>query len=149
MNVTGGGTAQFTEYDCTCPVFSDGAIADVTGGNMQGSCTPPPGQIWSLFHLKAEIPQAVTDWQRSLPASAAPPLVCPAKLNLGDQFVNFFSFACDPAGQINGVPVATCHCPLGEPLDGTTVPPDTAFLTQAGQGDQAICEQHPVAGPLP
>ena len=41
LNVTGGGTAFFPEADCTRPIFSGEAIADLTGGNMQGSCKPP------------------------------------------------------------------------------------------------------------
>jgi hypothetical protein len=48
VNVTSGGTVLFPEADCTCPIFSGHAIADVTGGNMTGSCEPPePGKIWS------------------------------------------------------------------------------------------------------
>jgi hypothetical protein len=43
----------------------------------------------------------------------------------------------------------TCHCPSGESLEGTQVWPDTAFATQAGQGNQDICSQFPVAGPIP
>ena len=48
VNVIGGGTATFPEYNCTCTTF-DGrpAIADLNGGNM--SCTPPHDQIWSLY----------------------------------------------------------------------------------------------------
>ena len=45
VNVTGGGTATFPEYDCTCPILDGPSIADLTGGNIQGSCTPPSGQI--------------------------------------------------------------------------------------------------------
>jgi hypothetical protein len=43
-----GGTAVFPEADCTCPVLLAPSIANLAGGNMQGSCEPPgPGQIWS------------------------------------------------------------------------------------------------------
>jgi hypothetical protein len=149
VNVTGGGKAVFPEYDCTCPVFRGSSVADLAGGNMQGSCTPPPGQIWSLYQPNAHIPQAITDWSRLPSKDKAPPLICPADLKLGDKLVNCFSFACDPAGMINGVPVATCHCPLGESLKGTSVPPATAFGTQAGQGNAAICSAFPVGGPPP
>src|SRR5262249_38040038 len=45
VNVAGGGTAQFPEASCTCPVYNGPAIADVNGGNMRGSCAAPgPGQ---------------------------------------------------------------------------------------------------------
>jgi hypothetical protein len=149
VNVTGGGTATFPQYDCTCPIVNGPSIADLAGGNMQGSCTPPAGQIWSLYQPRRHIPQAITGWTRGPSKSSAPPLVCKAGLNLGDQLVNCFSFACSPAGRIRGVPVANCHCPLGESLDGTPVLPATAFGTQAGQGNTAICADHPVGGPLP
>ena len=149
VNVTAGGTASFPQYDCTCPILSGPAIADLNGGNMQGSCKPPPDQVWSTYSPRPRIPQALTGWSRGVPESNAPPLVCPASLNLGDQQVNCFSFACDPAGSINGVPVATCHCALGESEEGTSVPPNTTFFTQAGQGDRAVCADHPVGGVLP
>jgi hypothetical protein len=150
VNVTTGSTAQFPEYDCTCPILRSPAIADLTGGNMQGSCQPPSeNQVWSLYSPRLQIPQALNGWMRGASATSAPPLICPARLNLGDQLVNCFSFACDLAEGINGVPVATCHCPLGESTAGTSVPPNTAFATQAGQGNAAICAEHPVAGALP
>jgi hypothetical protein len=149
VNVIGGGTANFPEADCTCPIFSGHAIADLAGGNMTGSCEPPsPDQIWSIYSLRTHIPQAINDWEPSGSEAAAPPLFCPAALNQGDQFVNCFSFACDSLRYINGVPVATCHCPIGESLEGKAVKPQTGFLTQAGQGDHRFCFKHPVAGPI-
>jgi hypothetical protein len=131
VNVIGGGTATFPEYNCTCPVFDGPAIADLAGGNMEGSCTPPQGQIWSLYQPRLQIPQAITNWSRLPSKSFAPPL------------------ACDPGGEIHGVPVATCHCPLGESIEGKAVAPNTTFVTQAGQGNTEICFDHPVAGTLP
>jgi hypothetical protein len=116
---------------------------------MQGSCTPPQDQIWSLYQPRSHIPQAITNWSRFRSKSAAPLLVCGADLNQGNQLVNCFSFSCDPAGEIHGVPVATCHCPLGESVAGKSVAPNTAFGTQAGQGNTDICFDHPVAGTLP
>jgi hypothetical protein len=148
VNVTGGGTASFPEYNCTCPIFDGPAIADLNGGNMHGSCTPPHDQIWSLYQPRLQIPQAITNWSRLPHKSFAPPLVCGADLNQGNQVVNCFSFACDLGGEIRGVPVATCHCPLGESLDGTAIESNTAFATQAGQGNTRICFDHPVGGPL-
>jgi hypothetical protein len=40
VNVSGDRKALFPEADCTCPIFSGEAIADLKGGNMQGSCEP-------------------------------------------------------------------------------------------------------------
>jgi hypothetical protein len=149
VNVIGGGTATFPEYNCTCPIFDGPAIADLNGGNMHGSCTPPHDQIWSFYQPRSNIPQAITNWSRLPSKSHAPPLVCGADLNQGNQQVNCFSFACDRAGEINGVPVATCHCALGESPAGQAVEPNTAFGTQADQGNTQICFDHPVGGALP
>src|SRR5262245_33137043 len=144
-----GGTARFPEADCTCPVLLGPSIANLAGGNMQGSCEPPgPGQIWSTYQPRPNIPQALTEWVATPPEDAAPPLFCPKRLNQGDQLVNCFSFLCDSQRYMNNVPVVTCHCPIGESLAGTPVPAPTAFLTQAGQGDRSYCFKHPVSGPI-
>ena len=144
-----GHDANFPEADCTCPVILGPSLANLSGGNMQGSCEPPgPGQIWSSFQIRPNIPQALTNWVPTPPEASAPPLFCPKSLNLGNQLVNCFSFLCDSQTYINNVPVVTCHCPIGESLAGTSVPPHTSFLTQAGQGDQAFCAEHPVSGPI-
>jgi hypothetical protein len=149
VNVSGDGTALFPEADCTCPVFSGNAIGDLIGGNMKGSCEPPSSdQIWSLYSVRSEIPQEINGWVPTGPGASAPLLFCSKNRNLVDQFVNCFSFACDSLRYINGVPVATCHCPIGESLAGKHVAPHTAFLTQAGQEDHAFCAEHPVAGPI-
>ena len=145
VNVSGDGTASFLESDCTCPI-----LRSLTCGNMKGSCEPPSAeQIWSLYSVRKEIPQEINGWIPTGPKAAAPILFCSKDLNLGHQLVNCFSFACDSLRCINNVPVATCHCPIGESLSGTRVQPHTAFASQAGQGDQAFCAQHPVAGPIP
>ncbi len=149
VNVTGGGTATFPEVACTCPIFSGVARADVTGGNMQGSCeSPGPGQIWSLYFPKANIPQEINNWVPTGPGAKAPPQVCPKNLDAGNGISNCFSFACNSETYINGVPVATCHCPMGESFAGTPIPPRTAFATQVGQGDQQFCFRHPVSVPI-
>lgn len=44
--------------------------------------------------------------------------------------------------------VATCTYPIGETFDGTPIPPDTAFFTQAGQCSVSYCSQHPVSDPI-
>jgi hypothetical protein len=150
VNVTGGGTADFPEADCVCPIFYGRAIADLNGGMMSGSCAPPStDQLWSIYSNSKFIPQAINGWAQSGPAALAPKQVCRARLNLGDESVNCFGFACDSETYINGVPVATCHCALGESFNGTAVAPHTAFWTNAGQRDQDICGDYPAAVPLP
>jgi hypothetical protein len=149
VNVSGGGTAQYPEAECTCPIESGEAVADVAGGNMKGSCKPPgEGEIWSLYDPKKEIPQAITGWVPTGPAAQAPLLTCSKDLNLGHQLVNCFSFACNAERYVNGVPVASCYCPIGEGLDGSAVAPHTTFVTQAGQDDDGYCAEHPVGGPV-
>ena len=143
-----GGTATFPEADCTCPVILGPSIANLAGGNMEGSCVPPEDKMWSTYQPRPNIPQALTDWVPTLPEAAAPPLFCPKSALKGNQLVNCFSFRCDSQTYMNNVPVVTCHCPIGESLAGTPVPPRTAFLTQAGQGDEAYCAKYPVSGPI-
>jgi len=159
VNLPGGGTAKFPQADCLCPIFHGRALADVTGGNMQGSCDPPvppsTGQIWSLFSPEKEIPQDLTNWAQ-VPESKqdAPQQICPAtKANLIAQSANCFSFSCDSATYVaseNGrvVPVVTCHCPMGESFSGTPVKPYRAFAIQAGQTDASYCGMHPITLPL-
>jgi len=155
------GTASFHQAQCTCPIFPGPSIADVSGGNMglrpgPGRCTPPTivngrnvgnDGIWSLYSPMAEIPQEINNWNQGKKKSAAPPNFCPASLT--NTFANCFSFACERAGKINGVEVATCFCPIGESLTGAVVAPGTAFGTQAGQGNVAICSEIPVGAPFP
>jgi hypothetical protein len=148
VRTAAGGTATFPEANCKCPVILGPSIANLAGGNMQGSCVPKRGQIWSTYQPRPNIPQAITNWVPSLPEAAAPPLFCSKSRNLGNQLVNCFSFACNSQTYINNVPVVTCHCPIGESLAGTSVPAHTSFLTQAGQGDPAFCADHPVSGPI-
>src|ERR1700732_4862997 len=84
-----GGTATCPEADCTCPVLLGPSIANLAGGNMQGSCEPPePGKIWSTYQPRPNIPQALTNWGPTLPEAAAPPLFCPKRLGRGNQLVN-------------------------------------------------------------
>ena len=170
VNVTGGGTASFPQVECTCPILYGKALADVTGGNMQGSCNPPSpnkmppsptGLIWSLFSPEDDIPQQLNGWSQ-IPEGidAAPQQICPAARNLGDKSVNCFSFACDSpvyeTSDVNGnpspgggiVPVVTCHCAIGESFAGTPVPAHTAFAIQAGQKDRAYCAKYPISLPF-
>lgn len=149
VNVAGGGTARYPEAECTCPVESGQAVADVVGGNMRGSCAPPaPGDLWSLYAIKKEIPQAINGWVTTGPAAQAPLLYCSKNFNLGSQLANCFSMACNNEHYVNGVPVASCYCPIGESPEGTIVAPHTAFVTQAGQDDYSFCAAHPVGGPV-
>jgi hypothetical protein len=66
-------TALFDEAVCTCPIFPSPGLADVSGGNMKGTCEPPTevnGQrteqgIWSWYLPTDHIPQAINNWSRA------------------------------------------------------------------------------------
>jgi hypothetical protein len=59
-------TTTFEESQGTCPIFTGPAIADVKGGNMTGSCAPPPNNwVWSLYQLNSHIPQEINDWKKN------------------------------------------------------------------------------------
>ena len=136
----------FDEAQCTCPIFPGPSIADVLGGNMNGNCQQPPNNgVWSLYSPMSQIPQAINDWKKNGEKARAPGFDCPGN---NFQFANCFSFACVRAGKINGVPVATCFCPIQEGLDAQPIPVGTPQLTQAGQCQESICSQLPVAGPF-
>jgi hypothetical protein len=153
VNVPSEGTTRlFPEANCTCPVFSGFSVADVVGGNMKGSCeTLSSDELWSLYALRLRnFPQEINNWATSGPQAVAPFLSCPASIGQAHQQVNCFSFACTTAGQSsNGVPLATCHCALGESPEGKRVQPHTAFVSQAGQKNMEFCFRHPVAGTVP
>jgi hypothetical protein len=151
VNVAGGGTASFPEAACTCPVFFGPSIADLNGGNMQGSCrSPGPNQVWSLYWPKTNIPQAINNWKLTPAATAAPFQLCSSDEAVGGTFANCFSFACTlDRKHPFAVPTATCYCPLGENPNGEAVPPDTAVITPAGQCNSDICSEHPVGAAFP
>ena len=158
---TADGTAVFPEAQCICPIFRGPSIADVSGGNMgtplgPGNCTAPTtvngmdvgdDGIWSLYSPRGHIPQEINDWSRRRKLSAAPPNFCPGDTT--NTFAQCFSFACERAGEINGVKVARCFCPIGESLTGRKVAAGTPFGTQAGQGNEDICSEIPVCAPFP
>ncbi len=56
-------TADFPEADCTCPILYGRATADVNGGQMSGTCTPPsPDEVWTIWSSAKHVPQAMNDW---------------------------------------------------------------------------------------
>jgi hypothetical protein len=113
---------------------------------MNGSCQPPPNNgVWSLYELNSEIPQAINDWKKNGPKAAAPAFICTGN---NVQFSNCFSFACVRAGEIKGVPVATCFCAIQEGIDAQPIPVGSQFITQAGQCAQSICTQFPIGAPF-
>lgn len=146
VNVAGGGTAFFPEAACRCPIYDGPALADLNGGNMQGSCDAPgKDQVWSLYWPKENVPQEINDWKRTPAATEVEFQLCSDSDDVGATFANCFSFACTiDRNHPKGVPTATCFCPLGEDPNGQPVAAHTAVITPAGQCNSSICSQHPV-----
>jgi hypothetical protein len=129
----------YPEVECRCPILEGKALADTQAGNMTGSCDiPRPGTVWSLFAPRVFYPQEASGFSLRPQDMRARVQMCGADLNQGYNASNCFSFICDDLG--NGT--ASCRCPMGQ------VPANTAFLTEAGQGDPQACMQHPVSLPL-
>ena len=120
-----------------CPILRGPAIADLSGGNMTGSCTSPKGHVWSLFSVRQTIPQAPS-WDRSKVVFTK--YTTTATNGVSNQF----SFLCKKIKPINGVPLASCLGAENEMLDGSPVVVGTAVVTEAPAGTL-----YPVGGPLP
>jgi hypothetical protein len=153
-----GVVMTYPEMQCTCPVVTGASIADLGGGNMQGSCAIPaanakyPNPIWSLFSVNAALPQQSAPIPYSTTAGGQQ--ICPGT---GNQMVtNCWSFQCtiDATSPYPGVTTATCFCPLGENLTGDPVAAGTKFFTEAGgaaataAGKADACNYNPVGAPF-
>ncbi len=132
------GKAGFSEAKAQCPVIDGPAIADVLGGNMEGSCEPSaPGHVWSLFYPFSEVQQWPT-WE-TLP-------VVPRTFVSGPtaNSSNMFSMDCVLGEVVEGLLLSDCFGPINENLRGGVVTFGTEMLTAAP--DNAT---FPVSGPLP
>ena len=140
------GYRNYPEAVCTCPVLQgkfQASGADL--GQMQGSCAQPDvGLVWSLYS-PMPLPQAFNYNPYSGTQSRVQ--VCPASPNRS--FANCFGFKCAlNAERVNGVLLATCHCPLDDDMYGNPVPRgSTAFKNEAGQRDPNYCSLLPVSVP--
>ena len=142
VNQPNGGTVQFPEVTCNCPVLPEGdkgAIANLNGGNMAGSCdntgNPYPGGVWSLFQPNSTLPQEIYGWNsQDAPANN----ICLQAVNSARRYSNCFSFACEAPQQLTAadgsiVKVSKCHCPVGEDVfSALPERPGSGFLTQFG-----------------
>jgi hypothetical protein len=178
VNTPNGGKRWFREVQCTCPVVNTNtatasndpivqaayptalpAIANVTGGNMRGSCAYPEsaagysGGIWSLYSTVAQFPQKTTLNGDTWATSPATLNHCSKTLNQGRRFANCFSFKCGAPYLSNGVLVSDCSCPQGEDvLSALPAPAATSFFTNAGGNastqdeKDAYCSAQPVGG---
>lgn len=158
VNKPEGGTRNFQEAKCTCPVLpagDTGAIANLAGGNVQGSCASEAGTVWSLYYPMTAFPQKIYGWNTH---AARPNTTCTADLGLGRKYANCFSFKCDNIRQVTSqdgtqVTLADCYCPLGEDVfSALPTKKNTSFFTYAGgdlpteQKRQEFCYKYPVGG---
>lgn len=135
----------YPEMSCLCPIFTGHAIADLQGGNMNGTCRiPEKEKIWSLYAIKRFIPQEMNNWKCNRNATVAPGMYC--NLNETEVLssdVNCFSFLCTRTRPIHGISMANCSCPLFEDLNGERSS-GRRFLTQTGQKNSKYCLLNPV-----
>jgi hypothetical protein len=130
---------EYPEVECRCPILNGGALADLTAGNMQGSCDQTDeNHVWSLFAPRLHYPQEASGFSKKPKDMRARIQKCDKSLQQGYNASNCFSFNCE----IGKDGIAICKCPMGQ------VPAETTFLTEAGQGDPEACNQHPVSLPL-
>jgi hypothetical protein len=129
---------KFPAASCECPILNGWSIADLSGGNMKGSCAPPPDGVWSLYAPLAEVPQEYTTpaWQ----TVAATPLTCPG--GKANQYAECFSFSCVLDGTVNGQALAKCTCPMEKAPQ--------QFVTAGGNCDTSNCSSQLMIGaPFP
>lgn len=130
---------EYPEVVCRCPILTGGALADLSAGNMKGTCDAPgPNKVWSLFAPRLVYPQEASNFSNRPRDQRAKVQKCDASLNQGYNASNCFSFECEKGKD----GIAVCKCPMGQ------VPAATTFLTEAGQGNPEACYQHPVSLPL-
>ena len=160
VNTPQGGKRWFKEALCTCPVLDTTdtglpAVANVAGGNMQGSCLPPNvATVWSLYSTATPFPQLSDSNPPTWSLQAAGVQQCSASLNQGREFAQCFSFKCDnirtsPQGGVTTT-VADCRCPLGEDVfSALPAKSATSFVTGAGaswSNPSSACTLNPVGG---
>ena len=136
--ITGNNGVAYPEVVCRCPILKGKNIADTSMGNMKGSCAPTDkDHVWSTFWPRLVYPQDASDFSHDPKDMRVVIQSCSASLQQGARAANCFSWNCKrgPDG------IATCYCPMGQ------VPANTAFLTEAGQGDPKSCFKHPVSFP--
>jgi len=129
---------KFPAASCECPILTGWNIADLSGGNMTGSCDPPSGGVWSTYFPLTEVPQEDTmpAWQ----TVAATPLTCPG--GSSGKYAECFSYSCVLDGTVNGQALAKCTCPIEKA--------PKQFVTAGGNCDVSNCSADLLIGaPFP
>src|SRR5579862_4382387 len=83
---------KYPAVSCECPIVTGDNVADLNGGNMQGSCTSSnPNFVYSTFEFSDSFPQLIDGtWQDAAPI----PQVCPSH----DSFSQCWNWQCTRAG---------------------------------------------------
>ena len=138
--ITNSAGESFPEVICTCPILKGDNIADLSAGNMQGSCAPTDeNHVWSTFWPRFEYPRQQNDFSHKPKDMRASVQECPKELMQGFNASNCFSWNCD----IGSDGLAICKCPMGQS------DPETAFLIETIPEDfPQRCFEHPVSLPL-
>jgi hypothetical protein len=143
--ITTNNGVTYPEVVCKCPVLEGKSIADTNAGVMKGTCNVqnPSKQVWSLFAPKVHYPQEANNFVTS-PISATRAKVQKCTGDVAQESANCWGMMCIyDKHPTNGTTTAICSCPIGQIAQGIE------FLTEAGQGDPAACDKHPVAAPDP
>lgn len=143
VNASNGTVVMYPEAVAVCPVLHGPSVADVTGGNMKGSCTQPgPNQVWSLYQVREKFAQAPS-WKRN---TVAAPRTFVTGGTPTTSISNMFSFACTKTKRAHlfGPMLANCYGPISEDVQGIPVAVGTKVITQAPAG-----ATYPVGGPVP
>jgi hypothetical protein len=150
QEITDNAGTSYPEVLCKCPVLPGPALANVTGGNMQGDCLAPldpdTGKtgVWSLFWPNfTDIPQEINGvWHENVPAL---PHNCPKTISGKPvYFGQCFSYSCKNVRKINRVLVADCYCPA-QTISASQL---NEFAVEAGQCQESVCIHIPVGAPF-
>ena len=138
--ITNSAGKSFPEVLCTCPILKGKNIADLSGGNMKGSCEPTDADhVWSTFWPRFEYPRQQKDFSHNPKDMRSSSQECPASLKQGANASNCFSWNC----KIDANGLAICSCPMGQH------DPETAFLIETIPDEfPQRCFEHPVSLPL-
>lgn len=131
--ITNNDGLRFPAAVCTCPVVVGDNVADLKGGNMEGSCEADEGYVYSTYEINGSYPQEIDGtWQ----VADAKPQVCPSRY----AYVQCWNWKCELGDVVNGIQLAECTCPIQKT--------PYQWVTQAGQGEKEFCTDLPVGGPL-
>ncbi len=94
--ITGNDGIRHPAAVCECPILVGNNIADLKGGNVDGSCEAPEGFVYSTYEINGEYPQLIDGTWQTAPAE---PQVCPAKYS----FAQCWNWKCTIGDVVDGL----------------------------------------------